>query len=165
MSRKVIGAEPYAALLAANVRTRLFGPGLRQCRATVRNGARKGQKCRQPAVTGSPVCRFHGAGGDPKVREYLARKRLKGSPASDYYWAVRWPKKLARLEALAAAQPQVDPVPPVATEGSAPSGKEALLAACMTAAEYGRYAGLARRPRPSGGSDGPARRSRGLPDS
>lgn len=163
MPPKSIANERYAALLAANVHTRLFGPGLRQCRATVRNGERKGQKCRQPAVTGSPVCRFHGAGGDPKVREYLARKRLKPSPASDYYWAVRWPKKLARLEARAAAQPPVDPTPAPSAETPVLSEKEALLAACMTAAEYGRYAGLARRPRPSGGSAAPARKPRGSP--
>ncbi len=158
MSRKTIARERYAALVAANVHTRLFGPGLRQCRATVRNGERKGQKCRQPAVTGSPVCRFHGAGGDLKVREYLARKRLKRSPASDYYWAVRWPKKLARLEARAVARPPVDPKPVPAADAAAVSGKAALLAVCMTAAEYGRYAGLARRPMSSGRPGAPARK-------
>lgn len=136
----------YATLTAANVRTRLFGPGLRQCRATVRNGARKGQKCTQPAVTGSPVCRFHGAGGNPAVREYLAKKRLRRSAASEYYWAVRWPRKLAQMAAKAELAgieaPNSGPEPPVIR-----SDQEALLVACVPAAEYQRRVGWRRRVR------------------
>lgn len=78
--------------------TRIHGPAARECRATVRNGVRAGQKCRQLAVKYSNFCRWHGGGLNPRAREHLRQKRLEMSPATTWYWAEKHGRRLRDRE-------------------------------------------------------------------
>jgi hypothetical protein len=141
----------WAALIASTVGTRLHGPGIRQCCAAVRNGPRAGLKCTQPAVTGTSVCRFHGAGGSPKVREYLRQKRIKRGLPPDRPRDPRWPDKKSQAQAKQPRKVKVPNVPERYKNVRPQSDRDALLAVCVSAQLYQGIQGVVRRSSPTRG--------------